>query len=63
LPDDARVHLDVALERGGDQIRGTVDDGDGRLREFSGWLELMSAFDSARARAGDDETGSRRAPK
>jgi hypothetical protein len=55
MADDARVHLDVELERGGDQIRGTVDDGTGRVLEFSGWLELMSAFDTAFARAGGEE--------
>jgi len=51
MPDDTRIHLDVALEPGGDTIRGTVGDGAGPAVEFSGWLELMSAFDTARARA------------
>ena len=58
-----RVHLDVALEHDGDQIRGTVDDGRGEVIEFNGWLELMSAFDSARIRAGDDQTEGPRCPK
>lgn len=51
MPDDARLHLHVALERGGDTIRGTVADGAGPPMDFRGWLELMSAFDVACARA------------
>jgi len=54
MADDTRVHLHVALERDGDEtIRGTVADGAGAARAFTGWLELMSAFDAARARADD----------
>ena len=50
---DPRValRLAVALELGADPIRGTVCDGIGPAREFAGWLELMSAFDGARAQA------------
>ncbi len=48
---DDRVHLDVALEVAGDAIRGTVAQGDSPAREFSGWLELMSAFETARSTA------------
>ena len=48
---DDRVHLDVALEREGEAIRGTVSAGDCPPFEFSGWLELMSAFDIARSKA------------
>ena len=57
MADDTLVHLDVELERRADQIRGTVDDGTGHVLEFSGWLELMSAFDTAFARA-DGQEGS-----
>lgn len=46
-----RVHLDVAVDPDSEPIRGTLDDGRGATIEFSGWLELMSAFDTARARA------------
>ncbi len=51
MPDDGRVRLAVVLEHPGDPIRGTLDDGLGSVA-FTGWLELMSAFDTARARAG-----------
>ncbi|MDQ3677636.1 MAG: hypothetical protein M3401_12680 [Actinomycetota bacterium] len=45
------IRLDVALECNGDTIRGIVDDHAGEAVEFSGWLELMSAFDIVCARA------------
>ena len=48
---DDRVHLDVALELGGETIRGTLSDGVSPPLEFSGWLELMSAFEVARSEA------------
>ncbi len=48
---DGRVHLDVALEVEGEAIRGTVSDGASPPLEFSGWLELMSAFENARSDA------------
>jgi len=48
---DGRVHLDVALELDGETIRGTVDDGRSPALEFSGWLELMSAFEIVRSSA------------
>jgi hypothetical protein len=51
VPDDGRVRLSVVLEHPGDPIRGTLDDGLVSVA-FRGWLELMSAFDTARARAG-----------
>lgn len=51
MPEAERVHLDVALELGGDPIRGTVADGTYDAVEFSGWLELMSAVERVRARA------------
>ena len=49
--DDGRVHLDVALDVAGDAIRGTVCDGVLPAVEFTGWLELMSLFELARANA------------
>jgi glutathione S-transferase len=49
------LQLDVALEPGADPIRGTVRDGILPAREFAGWLELMSAFDAARALAAAGE--------
>ena len=51
---DGRVHLDVALEVDGEAIRGTVADGVSSAIEFSGWLELMSSFEIARAKAKDN---------
>ncbi len=44
------LRLDVALEPGADPIRGTVSNCALPAREFTGWLELMSALDGARAR-------------
>jgi hypothetical protein len=52
--DRRRLHLDVALEVEGEAIRGTVSDGSSPPREFSGWLELMSAFEIARFKAKDE---------
>jgi len=49
------VHLAVALECHGETIRGVVDDHAGAAVEFSGWLELMSAFDTVCARASRGE--------
>ena len=48
---DGRVHLDVALEIEGEAIRGTVSDGVLPAFAFSGWLELMSVFETARSKA------------
>jgi hypothetical protein len=45
------LHLKVAVERDSEPIRGTLDDGLVTTIEFTGWLELMSAFDTVRARA------------
>jgi glutathione S-transferase len=45
------LRLGVALQLDADPIRGTVSDATGSAREFAGWLELMAAFDAARARA------------
>lgn len=57
MADAARLHLAISLELDDDTIRGTVHDGVGPVVEFTGWLELMSAFDTARARAGGGEPG------
>lgn len=51
------IRLAVALECKGDTIAGTVDDHAGDVVRFSGWLELMSAFDTMCARAGDPPPG------
>lgn len=45
------VYLTVALEPGEEPIRGTIDDGIRPRVEFSGWLELMSALETACAAA------------
>jgi predicted nucleotidyltransferase len=44
-----RVHLDVAVDLHSDPIHGVLDDRRGTTIDFTGWLELMSAFDTARA--------------
>jgi hypothetical protein len=44
------VELDSAL----DPLHGCLDDGRGAPIEFAGWLELMSALDTARERAAAD---------
>ncbi|HVF78044.1 MAG TPA: hypothetical protein VNA28_07085 [Solirubrobacteraceae bacterium] len=46
------MRLEVALRCGGNTISGTVDDHCGHAAQFSGWLELMSAFDAICARVG-----------
>jgi hypothetical protein len=48
---DGRVQLVVALEVAGEPIRGTVRVGAAPPVAFSGWLELMSVFELARASA------------
>lgn len=51
MADETCIHLEVALECSDNTIRGVVDDRGGAVVEFSGWLELMSAFDTVCARA------------
>jgi hypothetical protein len=60
MDERAYVLLEVALEiGGGDTICGTVAARGGPATPFTGWLELMSAFDRARARpATGDEAAS-----
>lgn len=48
LTDDSRIHLDVAIQPGAGTIRGTIADGADLVLEFTGWLELMSAFETVR---------------
>ncbi|MDQ3678371.1 MAG: hypothetical protein M3401_16495 [Actinomycetota bacterium] len=48
---DDHVRLEVAVEQDSEPIRGTLHDGFGTTIQFTGWLELMSAFDTARATA------------
>ena len=55
---DGRLHLDVALDVHGEAIRGTVSDGASPAIEFSGWLELMSVFERARANAAEAQARS-----
>lgn len=52
MPDDEDVQLRVTI--GNDEpIHGTIEDGAGTIIEFTGWLELISALDSACAQASD----------
>lgn len=51
MTDDQLLHLTVAVEQASEPIHGILNDGVGTTIEFTGWLELMSAFDTARARA------------
>lgn len=53
MAEGSPIRLAVTLECHRDTIGGTVDDHAGDLVEFSGWLELMSAFDTICARARD----------
>ena len=53
MTDDQLLHLEVAIEPAGEPIRGMLSDGTGSAIEFTGWLELMSAFENARFRARD----------
>jgi len=48
-----RIHLRVDIERDQEPITGTLTDTAGAAFEFAGWMELMSAFDTARDRARD----------
>ena len=50
MAEGACIQLEVALQCGGDTISGTVDDHSGQRVQFSGWLELMSAFEACCAR-------------
>jgi hypothetical protein len=50
------LHLQVAVERDSEPIRGTLHHGDCTTIAFTGWLELMSAFDTVRARPTNEET-------
>ncbi len=52
MSEDGRVHLEVALEPDLQTIQGTIDDGVRPVIRFTGWLELMSAFEIACTRAG-----------
>lgn len=47
-PGTTHIQLHVAVARDSDPIRGTLDNGAGTQIDFTGWLELMSAFDTAR---------------
>ena len=51
---DPRIHLRVAIEPDHEPIRGTLADSAGTTHDFTGWLELMSAFDHARRGADGD---------
>ena len=53
------VELDSAL----DPLHGSLDDGRGAPIEFTGWLELMSALDTARERAAADARAAEEARK
>lgn len=57
MAEDTCVRLEVALRCGGNTISGTVDDHSDQTLQFSGWLELMSALDTVRARACDPPPG------
>jgi hypothetical protein len=53
-PDAQTLRLTVDLEIASEPIRGSVDDGTGSVIDFAGWLELMSAFERATAKAAVD---------
>jgi hypothetical protein len=41
------MRITVEVEVASEPIRGSLDDGTGSVIEFAGWLELMSAFETA----------------
>ena len=51
MTDEQLLHFEVAVEPASEPIHGVLNDRVGTTIEFTGWLELMSAFDTARARA------------
>jgi hypothetical protein len=48
---EARVSVAVELDVSSEPIHGTLDDGAGAPIAFSGWLELMSGFETVCERA------------
>lgn len=48
---ETRVSVAVELDVSSEPINGTLDDGAGAPIEFSGWLELMSGFETVCERA------------
>lgn len=46
-----RMLFQLAMSRDIDPIHGTLEDGVATAIEFTGWLELMAAVDTVRARA------------
>jgi hypothetical protein len=48
---EARVSVAVELDVSSEPIHGTLDDGAGKPIAFSGWLELMSGFETVCERA------------
>jgi hypothetical protein len=48
---ETRVSVAVELDVSSEPIHGTLDDGAGAPIAFSGWLELMSGFETVCERA------------
>jgi hypothetical protein len=46
LPGMQAITLTLQLDSDGDSLSGSVSDGNGGCREFSGWLGLISALES-----------------
>jgi hypothetical protein len=42
------LRLVLELDPGAEPIHGTITDGGGRVREYVGWLALISALDELR---------------
>ncbi len=52
-PAEAVVTVELSVD--GEQIAGRVRSGDGPERPFSGWLQLLSAFQEVAGRLGEAE--------
>ena len=53
MADERRLRLNVTIDIDTEPIHGTIGDGPGPPLRFSGWLELMSAFETVCAKARD----------
>lgn len=46
-----RVRIEMELVVGSEPIRGTLDEGEGEMRPFLGWIELAALIEGARLTA------------
>ena len=48
MTDDQHIHLHVSVDHDSEPIHGTIHNDVGTTIAFTGWLQLMAAFDTAR---------------